>query len=57
MNALLHPRHRWRSLKMVAAEAGISEDLAADLLRADPEVRFGSSQTLGIKVGLRSKVG
>jgi hypothetical protein len=56
-DSLQNPRFLWRSLKMVAKEAAISEDLAADLLRADPEVRFSKDQKLGITVGLRARVG
>jgi len=55
--SLRHRKYLWRSLKMVAAEAAISEDLAADLLRADPDVCFDRDKKLGIIVGLRDRVG
>jgi hypothetical protein len=55
--SLEHKRFRWRSLKETAVTAGISEEAAADLLRADPEVRFSKGKTGNIIVGLRSRVG
>jgi hypothetical protein len=55
--ALLHQRFRWRSLRRVAATAGISEDEAADLLRADAEVRFSKGKTGNIIVALTSRSG
>lgn len=55
--ALLNQRYRWRNIERVAAEAAISEDLAADLLRADPEVRFSRGKSGGIIVALQSRVG
>jgi TIR domain len=58
IQALSHPRYRWRSLKRVAIEAAVSEEVAADFLRASDEVRFGKGQKAdGIIVGLISRVG
>jgi hypothetical protein len=58
MEALEDKRWRWRTLGQVAASAATSEEYAADLLRADPDVRFGKEDTTGkIIVGLRSRVG
>jgi hypothetical protein len=56
-DALLRHRLRWRTVERVAYEAAISEDVAADLLRADPEVRFGKGKSGNVIVGLRSRVG
>ena len=55
--ALRHPRFKWRSLGRVAAEAAISEERAADILRSEPEVKFSKGKTGNIIVGLRSRVG
>ena len=41
----------------MAAEAGLTVDVAADLLRADEGVRFSKGKTGGVIVGLRSRVG
>jgi len=48
---------KWRSLDRVAFEAAVSEEIAADLLRANDEVRFSKGKTGKIIVGLRSRVG
>jgi hypothetical protein len=55
--ALQHPRFKWRSLERVAFEAGVSEEVAADLLRANDEVRFSKGKSGKIIVGLRSRAG
>jgi hypothetical protein len=55
--ALNHPSAKWRSLARVAAEAGVSEEIAADRLRADPRVRFSNNEKGKIIVGLRDRVG
>jgi hypothetical protein len=56
--SLNNPRFKWRSLERVAAEAAITEEQTADLLRADKTVRFSKGKKLGkIIVGLRSRVG
>jgi hypothetical protein len=55
--ALDNQHFKWRSLQRVAISAGISEEEAADLLRADPEIRFSKGRTGNILVGLRSRVG
>lgn len=55
--ALQHKTYKWRSLESVATAAGISEETAADHLRADPDVRFGKGESGAIIVGLRSRVG
>jgi TIR domain len=56
-DALVNHRFGWRTIERVAFEAAISEDLAADLLRADPEVRFSKGKSGNVIVGLRSRVG
>jgi hypothetical protein len=55
--SLNNPRFKWRSLERLAFEAGVSEEVAADLLRANDEVRFGKGSSGKIIVGLRSRVG
>ena len=55
--SLQHAEFRWRTIEQAAHEAAISEDMAADLLRADPEVRFSKGRTGNVIVGLRSRVG
>ena len=55
--ALNNPKWEWRSLKQLAIEAAVSEEKAADLLRADARVRFGKNKSLGVIVGLRTRVG
>ena len=58
IEALQDPRWTWRTLGQVAAAAVMSEEYAADLLRAEPQVRFGKQEETGkIIVGLRSRVG
>ncbi len=54
---LSHPEHTWRTLDRVAVEAGVSQDVAADLLRANDDVRFGRGRNGETIVGLRSRVG
>ncbi len=49
-------KFKWRSLERVALEAAISEEMAADHLRADSSVRFSKGKTGNIIVGLRSRV-
>jgi hypothetical protein len=56
-DALLHHRFRWRTVERVAYDAALPEDVAADLLRADPEVRFAKGKSGKAIVGLRSRVG
>jgi len=56
IQALNDPKWEWRSLKELAIEAAVSEERAADILRADPRVRFGKSKS-GAIVGLRARVG
>lgn len=55
--ALNHPRFKWRSLEWLAIETGISEEVAADLLRANDEIRFSKARSGKVIVGLRSRVG
>ncbi|MFN0281265.1 MAG: toll/interleukin-1 receptor domain-containing protein [Kineosporiaceae bacterium] len=57
MNALAHPRYRWRSLDRLAAESAVSPELAADSLRGNPDVRFGRGRSGNVIVGLQSRVG
>jgi hypothetical protein len=55
--ALKHPKFKWRSIERVAAEAAVSVERAAELLRSDPEVRFSKGKSGKIIVGLCSRVG
>lgn len=55
--ALNHPEHAWRTLEWAAAEAGVSEEVAADTLRANEEVRFSKGKGGRMIVGLRARVG
>jgi hypothetical protein len=55
--ALNDARFKWRSLQRVAVEAALTEERAADLLRADKGVRFSKGKSGEIIVGLRSRVG
>ncbi len=55
--ALQHHKYDWRTLRRIAGEAAISEEQAADFLRADPAVRFSTGKSGEIIVGLRSRVG
>lgn len=55
--ALQPPNREWRTLYALAAEAGISDEQAADLLRSEPEVRFSRAKSGSIIVGLRARVG
>jgi len=55
--ALNHPDYKWRSIESVAAEAGISEERAADLLRADDRVRFSVGKSGKRIVGWTSRIG
>jgi hypothetical protein len=54
IQALKDPKWGWRSLKRLAIEAAVSEEKAADVLRADPRLRFGQSKS-GAIVGLRAR--
>lgn len=54
--SLSHPDYVWRSLEWAAAEAGVSEDVAADLLRANDQVRFSKAKSGKTIVGLKSRV-
>jgi hypothetical protein len=54
--SLRHPDYEWRSLGRLAVEAALSEEVAADLLRSDPDVRFSKGRSGKIIVGLRSRV-
>jgi len=44
-------------LDRLAAESALSDDVAADFLRADPDVRFSKGKSGEVIVGLRSRVG
>lgn len=55
--ALSHPDHTWRSLEWAATEAGVSQEVAADLLRANDQVRFSRGRGGAMIVGLKSRVG
>jgi hypothetical protein len=55
--SLDHARFPWRTLARVATEAAVSEEVAADLLRSDPDVRFAKGRAGSTIVGLRSRVG
>lgn len=57
IESLQQHRFRWRSLERLAFEAAIPQDVAADFLRADSEVRFGKGKSGEPIVGLRSRVG
>jgi hypothetical protein len=50
-------RYRWRTLERLALEAAVTEELAADILRADDEVRFSEGKSGRTIVGLVSRVG
>jgi hypothetical protein len=55
--ALNHPDYKWRSIASVAAEAGLSEEGVADLLRADDRVRFSIGKSGNRIVGWTSRIG
>jgi hypothetical protein len=55
--ALKHPRHKWRTLAKLAAIAAVSEDVAAQVLRADRGVRFSRNPQGEVIAGLISRVG
>ena len=57
IDSLEHHRFRWRTLERLAAEAAVPEDVAADRLRADSNVRFAKGKSGEIIVGLLSRVG
>ena len=57
LSEALNKKNRWRTLERVAFEAAISEEIAADLLRANDEVRFSKGKEGRIIVGLRTRVG
>jgi len=54
--SLNNPKFKWRTLERVAMEAAIPEELAADLLRSDPSVRFSKGKSKKVIVGLHSRV-
>jgi hypothetical protein len=56
-DSLRQPKFKWSTLRRVAEEAAVSDEKAADLLRSNPEVRFGKSGSGEVIVGLRSRVG
>ena len=57
IEALNHPELRFRSLKALASEGGTSEERVADILLADPNVRFAKNKNGGVIVGLKERVG
>jgi hypothetical protein len=57
LEGLRHPRFKWRSLHKLATEAAVPAEIAADLLRSDPDVRFTRGKSHEIIAGLRSRVG
>jgi hypothetical protein len=57
LEALRHPRFKWRSLDALASAAAVPVDVAAELLRADTDVRFSRGKSRKIIAGLRSRVG
>ncbi len=57
LDALKHPRFKWRSLGKLAEAAAVPTDTAADLLRADSNVRFSRGRAGDVIAGLRSRVG
>jgi hypothetical protein len=56
IESLEHSHFRWRTLRRLASEAAISEESAADYLRADPGVKFSKGKSGELIVGLRSRV-
>jgi hypothetical protein len=52
----LEGKFNWRSLERAAIEAGVSEEAAARVLRADDEVLFGQGKSGNLIVGLKSRV-
>jgi hypothetical protein len=56
MHALQAPKFKWRSLERVSIEAGVSEDVAADYLRAMSTVSFGKGKSGNTIVGLTKRV-
>jgi hypothetical protein len=57
LRAGLSREHRWRSLERLAVEAAVTEEEAADVLRAQDDIRFSKGKTGGVIVGLVSRVG
>jgi len=55
--SLKHPKYAWRTLGRVAIVAGVSEEEAADKLRANESVRFGRNKKGQTIVGLKNRVG
>jgi hypothetical protein len=55
IRASLENRERWRTVRRVAVEAGLSEDEALRILRADQEVVFGYGSEGRLLVRLRSR--
>ena len=41
----LEKEQKWRTIGRVAVEAGVSEDIALDILRADEQVAFHAGDT------------
>jgi hypothetical protein len=56
IEALQNKQFKWRTLQWVATEAGISEDQAAEILRAQDEVKFSKGRSGKVIVGLVSRV-
>lgn len=56
IEALNNPKFKWRSLERLAFEAGVSQDVAAEILRADETVRFSKGKSGNIIIGLRSRI-
>jgi hypothetical protein len=56
LDEALLTNYNWRTIKWVAAAAGVSEEIAADRLRADPNVKFSRGKSGNMIVGLRSRV-
>lgn len=54
--ALEDKRFTWRTLAAIAAAAGVSEERAAEILRADPQVKFGRNSKRQALVGLLFRV-
>jgi hypothetical protein len=57
LEALKHTHWKWRTLDQLAAVAAVSADEAADLLRAEADVRFSRAKSGEVIAGLRSRVG
>ena len=55
-DALEHHKFKWRPLERIAAEAGVTESVASEQLRAMPSVKFSKGKSGRIIVGLASRV-